>query len=399
MAETFIIGTCDTKWQEIKFVSDRLKQCAVPHKILDVSTTKHDHPVDIAASEVAKKHPERSDFLENNDGRGDAVGCMTDALAAFMATAGNVAGVIGLGGSGGTAIICSGMQQLPIGIPKVMVSTVASGQVAPYVGASDICMMYSVTDVAGINQVSNVILANAAHALAGMINNQVPKYDVEKPVLGLTMFGVTTPCVTELRQLLEKDYECLVFHATGTGGRSMEKLVSSGLMPYVLDMTTTEICDLHMGGVMSAGEERMEAIIEANIPYVLSLGALDMVNFGAKETIPEKYKYRLLYEHNPQVTLMRTTPDENKLMASWIAEKINRVSAPVRLYIPEKGVSSLSTEGQYFYDPEADRALFDSLEELVVQTDDRKIVRLPLDINDPSFAAEVAKGFREIALI
>ena len=277
-----------------------------------------------------------------------------------------------------------------------MVSTVASGQVAPYVGATDIFMVYSITDIAGINQISNVILSNAAHALAGMLQNGYPPFQAERPLLGMTMFGVTTPCVTQIRQQLEHDYECLVFHATGTGGQSMEKLVASGMMQHVIDMTTTEICDLHMGGIMSAGEQRMDAIIDAGIPYVVSVGAMDMVNFGGIATVPEKYADRILYKHNPQVTLMRTTAEECVAMGRWMAHKLNRSTAPVRLLIPEKGVSALSTEGQPFYDPEADAALFQTLESHLQQDDNRKLIRIPCDINDAMFSREAVDMFREI---
>lgn len=399
MKLALVIGTCDTKWTEIEFVAERLKVSGVPCQIVDVSTQRHNFKVDITAEEVASHHPDRQDFLMDNSGRGDAVACMSEALAAYIKTRSDVGGAIGMGGSGGTVIICTGLRTLPIGTPKIMVSTVASGQVAPYVGASDICMMYSVTDVAGINQISNVILSNAANALAGMLQGQIPRYFSDKPILGMTMFGVTTTCINQLRSILGDQYECLVFHATGTGGKSMEKLVESGMMPFVLDMTTTEICDLHMGGVMSAGESRMDAILNAKIPYVLSVGALDMVNFGGMETVPEKYRTRLLYKHNPQVTLMRTTPDENRTMALWMAKKLNQSEAPVKLYLPLRGVSALSVEGQAFHDPEADQALFDGLRESIEVTPDRQIIDLPYDINDPQFATEVVRGFREIALL
>ncbi len=393
--KTWVIGTCDTKWHEISYVFSVLKNRGVPALIVDVSTTSHAHPVDTAAAEIAAHHPTRPDFLTNNDGRGDAVGCMAEALAVFMSRH-HPAGVIGLGGSGGTALICAGLRALPVGIPKIMVSTVASGQVAPYVGASDIMMLYSITDIAGINQISHTILGNAAQALAGMVLHPVPPLTSGKPLLGMTMFGVTTKGVNQIRNALEKDYEILVFHATGTGGRSMEKLIGSGLINHVIDMTTTEICDLHMGGIMSAGEQRMDAILQRKIPYILSLGAMDMVNFGGMETVPEKYKNRLLYRHNPQVTLMRTTPAENIRMGQWIARKLNKSEGPVILYIPEKGVSALSVKGQPFYDPGADQALFDTLKHEMKETADRQIISLPYSINDIEFTDAVVEGFRAL---
>ena len=389
----WVVGTCDTKWQEISFVRDIIMHWGQPCQILDVSTTPHEHPVDIAAEEVARLHPTRPSFLSTNEGRGDAVACMSEALALYMSQ--HVPkGVIGMGGSGGTALICSGLRALPVGVPKIMVSTVASGQVAPYVGASDIMMLYSVTDIAGINQISNTILSNAAHALVGMVSYSPPGFTTSKPLLGMTMFGVTTKGAIQIKEALRDDYEVLIFHATGTGGQSMEKLIESGLIKHVIDLTTTEICDLHMGGIFSGGETRMDAIIKKGIPYFLSVGALDMVNFGGMETVPEKYRSRNLYKHNPQVTLMRTTPEENTKMAKWIANKLNKSQALVRLFIPEKGVSALSVEGQPFYDPAADSALFDTLISEIKQTENRKIISLPHGINDAEFTGAIVAEFR-----
>lgn len=393
----WVIGTYDTKWNELNFVIRILKKSKYDVLAVDVSTTEHDKILGITAREIASYHPYRKNFLEANDGRGDAVACMSEALAEYMKNR-RPLGVIGLGGSGGTALICNGLRTLPVGIPKIMVSTVASGQVAPYVGASDIMMLYSITDISGINQISHTILSNAAHALLGMVINKVEKFVSDKPLLGMTMFGVTTKGVSQIRDALEKEFEVLIFHATGTGGQSMEKLVESGLIDHVIDMTTTEICDLHMGGIMSAGEGRMDAILDRKIPYFLSLGALDMVNFGAEDTIPEKYRDRLLYRHNPQVTLMRTTVDENIQMGKWIANKLNRSQAPVRLFIPEKGVSALSLEGQAFYDPEADRALFGTIKNEVTQTQDRKIISLPYSINDREFTDAIVAEFRKLII-
>ncbi len=396
MSVTIIVGTFDTKAEELLFVRAILQQAGLTCLTVDVSTQEHGTSVDVTAEEVTKYHPNRPGFLQENSGRGDAVACMSQALPKYLLSLDAKDGIIGLGGSGGTAIITSGMRELPVGLPKVMVSTVASGNVAPYVGATDIFMVYSITDIAGINQISNTILGNAANALVGMVQGEIPSYQQVKPMLGITMFGVTTPCVTHMRSQLENDFECLVFHATGTGGKSMEKLVASGLMPYVMDITTTEICDLHMGGVMSAGEERMDAIINAEIPYFLSVGALDMVNFGAPETLPEKYADRLIYKHNPQVTLMRTTVEENINMATWMAKKLNAAKGIVRLYIPEKGLSALSMPDQAFYDPEADKALYDTLESLMVQNEQRKIIKLPYAINDPAFGDKIIADFRSV---
>lgn len=397
MKKAYIIGTCDTKIEELNFVKNKIEKAGLSCILVDVGTTSHNLPTDISNTQIAQHHPSRKDLLENNEGRGDAVMAMSEALEVFLVQQTDIGGLIGLGGSGGTSLITRGLRAMPIGLPKVMVSTVASGNTAPFVGASDICMMYSVTDVAGINQISNTILSNAANALTGMMKEGVPVYQIEKPAIGMTMFGVTTPCVNYIRTALEADYEGLVFHATGTGGRSMEKLIDSGYIKHVIDMTTTEVCDLLMGGIMSAGEDRMGAIIRQKIPYIGSVGALDMVNFGGMQTVPEKYKDRLLYQHNSAVTLMRTTKAENISMGKWIAAKLNQMQAPVRFFLPEKGVSLLSVEGQAFHDPEADRALFETLESEVIQNKDRQVIRLPYAINEEAFAQTVVENFKEIS--
>ena len=300
------------------------------------------------------------------------------------------------GGGGGTSIITSGMRRLPLGVPKIMVSTLASGDVSPYVDVSDIVMMPSVTDMAGLNRLSRVVLHNAAQAIAGMARTPAPAAS-GKPALGLTMFGVTTPCVTAIVGAMGNDYDCMVFHATGTGGRSMEKLADSGLISGVIDITTTEVCDLLFGGVLPATEDRFGAIARTKIPYVGSVGALDMVNFWAPETIPEKYKDRLFYRHNPNVTLMRTTADECRAIGEWIGGRLNACEGPLRFLIPEKGVSALDIEGGAFFDPEADRTLFEAIEATLKPAPNRRIQRLPLHVNDPEFAEAAVAAFREIA--
>jgi uncharacterized protein (UPF0261 family) len=324
---------------------------------------------------------------------------MANAFEQFITTRRDVGGLISAGGSGGTALATPAMRRLPIGVPKLMVSTVASGDVRPYVGWADICMLYSVTDVSGINRISERVLANAAHALAGMIVND--RRDAApsstKPAIGLTMFGVTTPCVQAVTKLLEARYDCLVFHATGTGGQSMEKLVESGLLSGIIDITTTEVADELFGGVFSAGPDRFEAIIRTQAPYVGSCGALDMVNFHAMDTVPAHYRSRNLYPHNQYVTLMRTTPDECTAMGEWIADKLNRMEGPVRFLIPEGGVSLLDTPGKPFWDPAADKALFSALERRFRSGPNRRLIKLPHNINDPEFATALAGQFREIA--
>jgi uncharacterized protein (UPF0261 family) len=398
MAKAYVIGTCDTKGPELGYLKDLLEAAGVPSVLADVSTRRGDGRADVSAQEVAACHPGGAGAVFSGD-RGAAIEAMAGALRAFMATRGDVGGAIGAGGSGGTALISPALRALPVGTPKVIVSTVASGNVGAYVGPADICMMYSVTDVQGLNSISRRVLGTAAHALAGMMQHAIPPApSPDKRALGLTMFGVTTPCVQAVAKALEGDYDCLVFHATGTGGQSMEKLVDSGLISGVIDVSTTEVCDLLMGGVFSAGEDRMGAVIRTRVPYVGACGALDMVNFGAMDSVPERYRDRNLYVHNPQVTLMRTTPEENQRMGEWIAARLNRMEGPVRFFLPEGGVSLIDAPGQPFHDPEADRVLFDTLEAKVVPGPNRKVVRLPGNINDPAAAAALVAAFREIAV-
>jgi uncharacterized protein (UPF0261 family) len=397
MARAYVIGTCDTKGPELAYIKGLLEAAGVPSVLVDVGTKSDGSGADVPSQEVAACHPGGADAVFSDD-RGAAIGAMAEALRAFMATRADVGGAIGAGGSGGTALISPALRALPVGTPKVLVSTVASGNVGPYVGPADICMMYAVTDVQGLNSISRRVLGNAAHALAGMMRHPIPPSPApDKPALGLTMFGVTTPCVQEVAGALEADYDCLVFHATGTGGQSMEKLVDSGLIAGVIDVTTTEVCDLLMGGVFSAGEDRLGAIIRTGVPYVGSCGALDMVNFGATESVPERYRGRNLYVHNPQVTLMRTTPEENVRMGEWIAERLNRMQGPVRFFLPEGGVSLLDAPGQPFHDPKADQALFETLEARVAPSANRRLIRLPGNVNDPAFATALVAAFRETA--
>lgn len=397
MKKVFVIGTCDTKYPELSYAKGLLEKAGVSAALVDVGIFPHDHPVDIPNKEVADHHPTNPGFLDAVKDRGEAVAAMEEALEAFVLSRDDIAGVLGMGGSGNTVLVTRAMRVLPVGLPKLMVSTVASGDVSPYVGPTDICMMASVADVAGLNPVTRVVLGNAAHAMAGMVCNAIPDVTQAKPLLGMTMFGVTTPCVLKLISIFENEYDPLVFHATGTGGQAFEKLIDSGMVKNVIDVTLTEICDLFMGGVMSAGPDRLGGIARTGIPYVGSLGALDMVNFAAKDTVPGKYRNRKLHVHNANVTLMRTTPEENAAMGRWIGEKLNQCEGEVRFLIPEGGVSVIDAPGQPFYDPEADRALFDSLEATVKQTAKRKLLRFPLNVNDPAFAEALAANFREIA--
>jgi uncharacterized protein (UPF0261 family) len=389
----YLIGTCDTKAAELSYLRDRLTAAGVSSCIVDVGTRGDDQGVaDVSAAEVAACHPEGGAAVFVND-RGRAVGAMAEALRRWLPAREDLGGVLGIGGSGGTALIAPALRELDIGVPKLLVSTIASGNVAPYVGPSDIAMLYSVTDVAGLNRISRRVLGNAAHALAGMLQGQVPDVAEDKPAIGLSMFGVTTDCVGQVTRVLEPDFDCLVFHATGTGGQSMEKLADSGMITGLLDITTTEICDLFMGGVFSAGEGRLDVLARTAMPYVGSCGALDMVNFAGPDTIPQHYRQRLLYEHNPQITLMRTTPEENARMGRWIGEKLNQSHGPVRFLLPEGGVSALDAPGQPFHDPDADAALFEALEATVEQTPERQLIRYPFNINDPEFSAALVEHF------
>lgn len=397
MRRAYVAGTFDTKGAELRYIADLVRAAGLDVCTVDLGTQGDGGGVDVPAAAVAAHHPEGAAAVLGLDDRGRAVAAMAVAFEAFVRGRDDIGGLIGAGGSGNTALVTPAMRALAVGVPKLMVSTVASGNVAPYVGPSDIAMLHSVTDVQGLNRISRRVLANAAHALAGMMRHATSEpARADKPAVALTMFGVTTPCVQAVAHALEADYDCLVFHATGTGGQSMEKLVDSGLVAGVVDITTTEICDLLMGGVLSAGEDRLGSIVRTRIPWVGSCGALDMVNFGARDTVPAHYAGRNLYVHNPQVTLMRTTVEENVRIGEWLAERINRMQGPVRFLIPEGGVSLIDAPGKPFHDPAADRALFDTLAAHIVTTPNRRVLRLPHAINDPAFAAAAVEQFRAV---
>jgi uncharacterized protein (UPF0261 family) len=377
------------------FVRDLIAAQNIRVKTVDLSTSGQPSTADVKPADVAAHHPSGANAVFTGD-RGTAVTAMAEAFVRYLAAQRDAGGVISLGGSGGTALSTPGMQSLDVGVPKIMVSTMASGDVKAYVGASDICMLYSVTDVQGINRISERVLANAANALVGMMTGQRPKGLQHKPAIGLTMFGVTTPCVQQVVKKLEHKYDCLVFHATGTGGRSMEKLVDSGVLEGVLDITTSEVTDHLFGGVLSAGEDRMGAIIRTGVPYVGACGALEMINFGAPETVPERYQGRNIYHHNPQVTIVRITTEESRQIGQWIGNKLNQMKGQVRFFIPEGGMSLVETPGAVFHDAQADAALFEALESTVNQYEKRRIKRLPYDINSPAFVDALVSAFNEI---
>jgi uncharacterized protein (UPF0261 family)/ABC-type branched-subunit amino acid transport system ATPase component len=397
-----VAGTFDTKGRELNFIRDRLKALGISTRTVDLSTSGKPSTANVTPLQVASIHP-RGTAAVFSDDRGRSVTAMAEAFARWIARETRVGGVIAAGGSGGTTLATAGMRALPVGIPKVMVSTVASGDVRAYVGASDIVMFHSVADVQGLNSIMERVLGNAAHALAGMIA-QMPtreayeaKRKLARPALGITMFGVTTPCVQGLTKRLEADYECLVFHATGTGGRAMEALGDSGFLAGFLDITTTEIADMLVGGILPADEDRLGAPIRTSLPYLGSVGALDMVNFGPRETVPERFAGRKLVIHNPNVTLMRTTRDENRAAGEWIGGRLNQMEGPALFLLPEGGVSALDRPGAPFHDPEADEALFEAIEKTVRPTSRRRVQRVRANINDAAFVDAVVEAFDLIA--
>ena len=391
----YVAGTFDTKARELFFLRQCLEKLGLRVVTVDLATSGRPSPASVHPREVARHHPQGESAVFNGD-RGRATEAMAQAFEIFLQTRRDLGGIISAGGSGGTSMATQGMRALPIGCPKVMVSTMASGDTRPYVGPSDICMMYSVTDVQGINRISEKVLANAAHALAGMIAHPVAASESTRPAIGLTMFGVTTPCVQAVTKRLEDSYDCLVFHATGVGGQSMEKLADSGLLAGVIDVSTTEIADEIAGGTLSAGPTRMDVFARHALPYVGSCGALDMINFGAWDTVPERFRSRTLYRHNTTVTLMRTTVEDNRAIGEFIAAKLNAMQGPVRFLIPEGGVSAIDRPGQPFHDPEADRVLFATIEQHFRASPNRKLQRLPLHINDEAFAEALVAAWGEV---
>ena len=398
MATVVLVGTLDTKGLEYEYLRERLQAHGVETILVDAGVLGEPRSKpDVGREEVARAAGADVDALAAADDRGAAVETMARGAAAIVTalhSEGRLDGVLALGGSGGTAVATEAMRALPVGVPKLMVSTMASGDTRPYVGASDVTMTYSVVDISGINAVSARILANAAAAMAGMAAAEPPAAAGGRPLVGATMFGVTTPCVTTARERLEElGYEVLVFHATGTGGQSMEALMRSGFITASLDITTTELADDLVGGVLSAGPDRLEAAGELGIPQVVSVGALDMVNFGPIDTVPAEFRGRNLYKHNPTVTLMRTTAAECAELGRRIARKLNAARGPVTLFLPLRGVSLIDTEGQVFWDAQADRALFDALRETLDPGVD--VRELDTDVNDPAFARAMADTLHE----
>ena len=394
MAKTVgIVGTLDTKGMEFQFVKEQIEASGTSTCVINTGIIG-EPPIepDVSAGEVASAGGTSLQALQDGGDRGVAVAAMAEGAAKIVAqlhSDGKIDGLISLGGSAGTTIGTTAMRAVPVGVPKIMVSTLASGDTSPYVDTKDISMMYSVVDIAGINSLSRQILANAAGAIVGMVNAEVPAAE-DKPLIGATMFGVTTPCVTKARELLEDaGYEVLVFHATGAGGRAMEDLVKGGFIVGVLDVTTTELADELVGGVLSAGPDRLEAAGELGVPQVVAPGALDMVNFGPPDTVPEQFKDRTFYQHNPTVTLMRTTVEENAELGRIMGQKLSQARGATTVIIPQQGVSAIDQEGQPFYSAEAEAAWIENLKANL--GDNVALMEMDNHINDDAFATKLVE--------
>ncbi|WP_188671035.1 Tm-1-like ATP-binding domain-containing protein [Neptunicoccus cionae] len=397
MSKLYLVGTFDTKSEELEHLATLLRRGVLPLVTVDLSTQTSADAADFSARDVAAHHPKGADYVLGGSDRGHAVQAMGEAFARFCSTRQkDISAIIGIGGGGGSAMICEGLRALPYGLPKLLVSTLASGDMAPYIGSTDTIVVPSVTDLAGLNRLSRNILHNAAQALLGMTSSPYLRPIVEKESLGLSMFGVTTPCVTQITAQMKHHYDCVVFHATGTGGRTLESLLDSGYLSGVMDMTLTEIGDELVGGVLPSGPERLDAVARARKPWVGAPGAVDMVNFWAPDTVPKAFADRLFYNHNANVTLMRTTPDENVHIGTWIAAKLNKCRGPVTLLLPEGGVSALDITDGPFHDPKASAALFETLAAKFKQTAQRRLIRLPHHINDPAFSAAAVDAFQSL---
>jgi uncharacterized protein (UPF0261 family) len=398
MPTVVLIGTLDTKGHEYAYLRDRLEEQGVSVLLVDVGVFEPQVEAHVPRQEVAAAAGVDVQALAAAGDRGAAVSAMAQGAAAVVKRLhdeGRLDGIAAVGGSGNSSIAAAAMRGLPVGVPKLIVSTVASGDTRPYMGATDVTMTYSVVDIAGINQISSRILTNAAGAIAGMVKAEAPALGETLPLITASMFGVTTPCVTRARERLEeRGYEVLVFHQTGTGGESMEELMRAGFIAGSLDVTTTELADELVGGVLPAYPGRLEAAGELGLPQVVSLGALDMVNFGPRESVPERFEGRNLYVHNPTITLMRTTPDECRELGLRIGRKLSRAAGPTALFVPLRGVSMIAVEGQPFHDPEADEALREGLRETLGEN--VEVHELDTDVNDESFALAMADRLDEL---
>ncbi len=394
----YLFATLDTKGREAAFARDELRRAGVETVLVDAGCLgEPDVRPDVSREELFLAAGTTLAALRARNDRGEAVNAAArgaEALARRAFAAGKLSGVLGLGGSAGTTIGTAAMRALPLGVPKLMVSTLASGSVGAYVGTKDVLMMHSVVDILGLNRVSRMILARAAQAMAGMVNGRSPASSGDRPIVAATMFGVTTPCVERAREILEEaGFEVLVFHATGSGGRTMESLIDEGLVAGVLDVTTTELADQLVGGVLSAGSERLTAAGRRGVPQVVSVGAVDMVNFLAPETVPARFAARRFHRHNVNVTLMRTTVEENAALGAEIGRKVAAARGPAAILLPGRGVSAIDRAGQPFDDPAARRALFDGIR---AHAGSVPVRELDLHVNDPAFAEALAKELLEL---
>ena len=393
-------GALDTKGPDYEFLADRLRSHGVNPLTIDFGVLGDPpFPPDVTSAEVARAGGVELGALRQSKDKTLAMRVMADGLPrvlSLLRAQGRLDGVCGMGGTGGTTILSAGLRQLPIGIPKLLVSTVAAGDVSGYVGSSDIAMMHSVVDVAGLNRISRQIYTNAAAAIAGMVKASRPESTGERPLVAASMFGNTTACINRARASLDgAGWEVLVFHATGTGGKTMQRLVSEGLLAGLLDLTTTELADEVCGGVFSAGPERVTIGAASAIPVVLAPGCVDMCNFGSRESVPGKYSSRLLYEWNANVTLMRTSIEENRTIGGLIAETANRCTGPAAVLLPLCGVSMLDSPGGSFWDPEADHACFDTIRSRLKQG--ISLIEVDANINDPVFADRATQVFLELS--
>jgi uncharacterized protein (UPF0261 family) len=392
-----LVGTLDTKGVELAFVRELIQAAGLATIVIDAGVLgPSNFTPDFTREQVFAAAGTSLEAVRQENDRGKAITAAAEGVTQLARglLAQNAQGILAIGGSAGTTIGTAAMRALPFGVPKIMVSTLASGQVKQYVGVRDICMMHSVVDISGINRISRTVLANAAGAMIGMVRHreglrEIHPAERDKPLVAATMFGVTTPCVEVARAAVEKhDFEVLVFHATGTGGMTMESFIRDGLIRGVLDITTTELADELVGGELSAGPDRLTAAGLRAVPQVISLGALDMVNFGPRATVPAKFKDRRFYQHNPNVTLMRTIPEENDQLGKQMAQRASASRGPTAILVPLRGVSAIDREGQPFWWPEADHALFQSLRDWIAPQ--VKLIELDLHINDPAFAEKAA---------
>jgi uncharacterized protein (UPF0261 family) len=400
VATILLIGTLDTKGAEYAYVRDRLTDAGADTVVVDVGVQgEPGFRPDVTREQVASAAGADVVALAEAGDRGAAAATMARGAAEWVAKLhreGRCDAALALGGTGGTSLASQAMRVLPLGVPKVIVSTVASGDTGPYIGESDLVLMPSVVDIAGVNRLSARILSNAAASVAGMATMAQPPDTGTRPVIAASMFGVTTPCVTAARERLEElGYEVLVFHMTGAGGRTLESLAHEGYLAGVLDITTTELADELVGGVFSAGAKRLTGAAAAGVPQVVSVGALDMVNFGRKDTVPPQFADRNLYLHNPNVTLMRTTPSESAELGKRLAERVSAATAPATVFLPLRGVSSIATEGGPFHDAAADEELFSAIRQHL-NRGTVEIVEIDEEINDPHFARAMAERLHQM---